>query len=694
MGVSVVVISDVEEHNESVNAALRNAEHATHCRRITITEDLAAAITRFEPELILLFDTGNQKDLTQCLQLCNRSQAQIPLLLVAKEVDETRISEAMRAGARDVVSLDNLMRLQSVAQRELRAHRLEKSLGRVMDSAKQFKSELHSLKQVSVEAIADVQEGIIVNVNPAWLELFGYGEDADLVGHPIMDICSKADQPALKGGIVACLRGKWQDENLSIGGLDSSSSEFHVSFCLENIVYDGDPAVRMLVKPDLSEPKTPVSLLEKAIQRDQPTGLYTRQHFLDCAEKRLSNPPNGGVRALAYLRIDRFARAANEIGILGTEDVIAQFAQLLRNFIQPTDIYGRFGGTMFTILLERGNMADVEAWAERYLAQITNTVFEFEQRSTVLACSIGICELDNSDAVFTPQLIEAERACRAARQKGGNRIEFSESSGASREVRQDDSIWVPRIRDALMENRFRLEHQPIAGLHHEIGNAYDTLVRMLDEEDNTILPSEFMPVAERKGMTKSIDRWVIGASFLFCLTNDAELIFIRLSLDSLLDESLPDWLEMQLDRSGVTARRICFEVDEAIVSGHLIQTQNLSTRLHELGFRFAIEHFGTSPDSSQLLTRIELEIVKIDGSLMQGLHKNTETQSVVKALAQQASDAGIETVAERVQDANTMAVLWQLGVSYMQGNYVQKGDIVLEDASLSTVTTRALQLQV
>ena len=419
-----------------------------------------------------------------------------------------------------------------------------------MNSARQFKHELNSLKEVSVEAIADVQEGIIVNTNPAWLELFGYPEDTDLMGTPIMDICSKSDQPALKGGIVACQRGKWEDSVLEIVAIDSEGNDFRVEFNLENVEHDGEPAVRMLVKPDTQEGKAPAALLEKTLQRDQVTGFYNRQHFVGTATaERLEQPPAGGMRAIAFVRIDRFSRATNDIGINGTDAMLSQFAQLLRDYTQPTDLYGRFGGTLFAVLVERGNMDDVESWATSFIQNVNDTVFEHEKRSTVMTCSVGVCEVDSEDGDFERAMADAERACRTARQKGGNQLSLSESSGAAKQVRQTDNIWVPRIRGALMENRFRLEHQPIAGLNKEISDSYDILVRMLDEEGNMVLPSEFMPVAERTGLTKNIDRWVIGASLSFCLTNRAELLFVRLSRDSLLDESLPGWLESQLERT-------------------------------------------------------------------------------------------------------------------------------------------------
>jgi EAL domain-containing protein (putative c-di-GMP-specific phosphodiesterase class I) len=284
----------------------------------------------------------------------------------------------------------------------------------------------------------------------------------------------------------------------------------------------------------------------------------------------------------------------------------------------------------------------------------------------------------------------AERACKAGRVAGGNRIQLSESSGAAKKIRQDDTIWIPKIRGALMENRLRLEHQPVGSLNQDIEEAYDTLVRMLDEEGNTILPSEFMPVAERTGLSKNIDRWIIGASLSFCNANNAQLVFIRLSADSLLDESLPEWLKKQALQAKIRPEKICFEISEDLVVKHLRKTQKLAREIRKDGFKFAVEHFGRADDSSRIITHIPMDFMKIDGSLMQGLHKNSDIQNKVKEFVLQAKEKQIQTVAERVQDANTMAVLWQLGISFIQGNYVQNQEIIIEDTSRSSVTTLAL----
>lgn len=692
MGIPVVVISGHDDDVEAINTALRDAGHPAHCSKISKIGDLPSALTAKTPELIFLFGNAEGERLTE---VC-KSSREMPLppgvLLVTDTVNEEIMATAMQAGARDVVSLGSIERLQAVATRELRAYGIERTLQNVVNSANQFKQELNTLKESSVEAIADIQEGILVHANPAWLELFGKDDAEDMVGTPIMDLCCEADRSALKGAIVACHKGKWTETELAIKGRREDGSEFPVSLSLAKIEFDGESAVRAIIAPRAAEEKTPLSLVEQAVQRDQATGFYNQQHFLHLSRERLRQAPKGGVRAIAYIRPDSFARARHDIGLMGTEAVIAQLAQILREFVQPADIYSRFGGTMFTVMVERGTMADVESWAEQLLETIAEAVFEHDERSTALTCSIGLCEIDSAEADIMTLLDEAEGACRTARAQSGNRIQLSESSGAAKKIRQDDTIWVPRIRGALMENRLRLEHQPIAGLNDDIDNSFDTLVRMLDEEGNTILPSEFMQVAERKGLTKNIDRWVIGASFMFCSSNSAELVFIRLSKDSVLDETLLGWLESQAKDAGIKTEQICFEVDEEIAVKHLRQTQLLAESLRAKGFRFAIEHFGRSRNPDRTIAKIPMDFVKIDGSLMQGLHKNSNAQVKVKELARMANKNDIRTIAERVQDANTMAVLWQLGVSYIQGNYVQNNEIIIEDTSQTSITTQVVAI--
>ena len=169
---------------------------------------------------------------------------------------------------------------------------------------------------------------------------------------------------------------------------------------------------------------------------------------------------------------------------------------------------------------------------------------------------------------------------------------------------------------------------------------------------------------------KNIDRWVIGASISFAANRKAACIFVRVSKDTVLDKTLLPWLGTQLKSLKIDAKRICIQVTEDLADQYVRQTKELAEALRKLGFRFALEHFGTGRDPLKLLADIDMDFIKVDGSLMQGLSTNQLQQQRVKGLVEAAKRRSIETIAERVEDANTMAVLWQLGIEFIQGYFV------------------------
>ncbi|UCG71288.1 MAG: EAL domain-containing protein [Chromatiales bacterium] len=679
VGVPIVVLTHSDENLSAINTVLREGAHPAHCIRLDQPNLLDEALVEHGPELVMLFTDEPGFDAANIAARVQEHVMPPPLLLVSGRVDEHIIATALESGARDVVSLVHRNRLLAVIERELEAHRLRKALDGVLSSASTYKKELRDLMEGASEAIADVQEGIVVACNSAWAGLFGYADGDSMEGLPVMDMFRPSDQSALKGALVACLKGKWQDEKLRVAGLKVDGSELPLEVQLEKTTLDGDPAVRVIVPGNTHAEQTPAELLEQAVFKDPSTGFYHRHYFLERLEERLKDPLSGGTRAMVYIRPDNFSRVHDDIGLLGTEALLMRLAESLKEFMQPADIYGRFGGTMFVALLERGTINDAVAWAEKLLKTVSEQVFEVENQSTSLTCTIGLTEVGRDFDSVATLLEEAEQACRAGRDAGGNRVQITQNGNVSIRTRETDELWVQRLRHALMKNRLRLVHQPITSLTEEIDGVFDTRVRLLDEQDELVLPSEFLPAAERAGIVKNIDRWVIGASFSFCAAKQPELAFVRLSRDSVIDPTLMDWLLARQQKSRIRAEQICFQVAEDVVAQQLKQAKQLAEDLRGLGFRFAVDHVGTGRDSAQLIRHVPMDYVKIDGSLMQGLHRDADTQKTVGELTRIAKQIGIRTVAERVEDANTMAVLWQLGIAYIQGNYTQLHGVVLED---------------
>jgi EAL domain-containing protein (putative c-di-GMP-specific phosphodiesterase class I) len=205
---------------------------------------------------------------------------------------------------------------------------------------------------------------------------------------------------------------------------------------------------------------------------------------------------------------------------------------------------------------------------------------------------------------------------------------------------------------------------------------FDLVVRMLDETGQEVLPSEFLAAAERIDLMKNIDRWVVGAAMSFCASRKPYRVFVRLSRDSMRDETLGSWLQQQLQASGIEPGKVVVELSEELATRNIKEARALQGLLKSLGIELAIEHFGSNGDPAALLSRLPLNYVKIDGTLMQGLANDRPLQERVKVLVDLAREHGISTIAERVEDANTMAVLWQLGVEFIQGYFVNNPEQV------------------
>lgn len=680
VGIPLIVISRRDDHATIINSVLRDSGHPVHCQRVNDAATLAEQLGAVPPEILLYFTGDCDIELPAVTAAVTGCQTPPPLLLVQGQVDEPAIAAAMAAGARDVVSLGHRARLSAVVGRELGAHRLRVALAGVVSSATQYKQELRTLMSGASEAIADVHDGIIVAVNPAWAALLGMANEEELVAQPFMDLFRDADQAALKGALVACLKDKWEEKDiLPVVAYRKDESELPLELHLKHVTVDGEPAVRIIVPAERPAEQPPEELVHAAVARDPATGFYLRQHFMEQLMARLSSPAEGGVRAIAYIRPDHFARVQADVGLLGTDALLTRLAELLKELMQPGDLHGRFGGTMFTVLLERGTMTDVQAWASQVRKAVANQIFEVDTQSTSMTCTIGLCEVRGTEKDSTQPLTEAEQACRKGREQGGNRTVLSDATSITERLRLTDSLWVARIRSALMQNRLRLVHQPVVGLHEEVQGVLDTRVRLIDEQGEPVLPADFIPPAERAHMMKNIDRWVIGASFSFCAARQPNLVFVRLSKDSILDDSLLEWLKARAQSTRLKPSQVCFQVSEELALQHLRHTKTLAGNLRSCGFMFAVDHLGIGRDSTQLLGHLPMQFVKVDGSLMQGLHRDKDLQKKVGDIAARARELKIKTIAERVENASTMAVLWQLGIAFVQGNFTQTHGVVLGD---------------
>lgn len=671
-----------------VNGSLRDAGHAAHCHWIETPGRFDDTLRKERIELIILNLNSYPDSVKQVAKQKDAFIPEVPILAISESVDDESILKAMKAGACDLVSSKQKARLQAVVNRELRAFRVERALNSTLNSATEYRKQLHDYMQNSSTAIAYVQEGIFTEVNNAWLRLFEAKSSDEVIGLPLMDNFNEESHAAVKGALIATAKGKWlKGEKLraksKIGDGDAAALELEFQL----VEFDDGPYIQIRIVPPVKAAEEPTKLVHEALKRDPTTLFFNRAQFLDRITKRLNKKPKSGLHVLVYVKPDDFSEVRKAVGILETEEILSQFSEEMRKRLHPRDVAGRFEGTVVMALLERGNERDAEVWGQQLVDHIKKHEFKIGDQKVQLTCTVGVVGISGVYSSLEEIVSAAAEAHKQGKSDGGNAVFLRESDEVDTRLRQYDEIWVKRIKAAMMEDRFRLAQLPIAGLRSDSTRMYDMLVRMIDEQGNAILPSEFLPAAERNNLMKTIDRWIITASIDYCKNHGAENVFIRISRPSMQDSSLVEWMQSELRTHKLDPGHLCIQIPEQEAAKYIKDARQKSEELHNAGVGFALEHYGVDKNRFQILDILKPSYIKIDGELMHSLMTDTSLQEAVRQLASAADQRKIETIAERVENANAMAVLFQLGVHYMQGHYVHEPEVVLQEPVRAVQTT-------
>ena len=680
--ISIAVLSENEDDVALINGTLRDGGHAAHCHWINRPEKLDRTLATEHVELLILNCDRYSDGVRQVIKQKDRFKPEVPVIALRKKADEATIQEAMRDGACDLVSIGLKNRLQSVVTRELRALRAERALNSTIASASEYKRQIRDYMQSSSAAIALAQEGIIIDANDAWLELFKAANIDEVAGLPLMDNFDAESHAALKGALNAAIKGKWaKDEKLKVKSQIDIGPGNELELEFQRIDFDSTPSVHVRIAPPDKSKLEPTALVHDALQRDPTTLFFHRAQFLERLQKRLSRKPKSGLHVLAYVKIDKFAAVQNKVGILESEEILAQFAEVVRKRMHPRDVGGRFEGTSLMVLLERGSARDGQVWGQQLAKHIDQSTFEVGDKSTHINCTVGVCAVSDVFGDLEELVAATVDAYKLGKEAGGNTCFLNESAHEDSKLQEYDAIWVKHLKSALMDDRFMLAQQPIAGLRRDSVEMYDLLVRMIDEQGNSVLPSEFLPAAERNNIMKNIDRWMIKAAIDFCDRSNADRVFVRLSRQSVIDKSTLGWMEREFDKRKFDCSRLVTQIPERDAAKHIKQTRDMVRKLRKIGVGFAIEHYGVDQERFQILDILKPDYIKVDGELMHSLMTDSNMQNAVQRIVAAATKRNIKSIAERVENANAMAVLFQLGLDYMQGHYVHEPEVVLQDGT-------------
>jgi diguanylate cyclase (GGDEF)-like protein len=412
---------------------------------------------------------------------------------------------------------------------------------------------------------------------------------------------------------------------------------------------------------------------------DSLTGLLNRPAFEHRVQSTLrqSGSTHKWWSALA-IDTNRMHVINDNYGMHVGDKVIAQLGELIRNRLPPGGLAARISGDRFAILLPIG-LDDAAGFAEslRQGAELLGP--SIADGSVVVSISIGTAAIEPRAQEFTHAFAAAETACKTANDRGRNRVEVFQEADASLIRRFADINVITDLRAAITDGRLRLNAQPLLPLAGSSQKPhFEVLLRMVDAQNETVGPSHFMSAAHRYQLMPEIDRWVVTEALKLLkphselLANSGIVFTINCDGQSLKDMAFTDFLEEQIQASGINPAALCFELTESAAIGNLGRAEILMRRLRKLGCGIALDDFGTGLSSLAYLRSLPISMLKIDGSFVRDVLKDPKAESTIQVIAQLAHAMSLTTVAEYVETDEIRYRIAKLGVDYGQGFAIGK----------------------
>ena len=415
--------------------------------------------------------------------------------------------------------------------------------------------------------------------------------------------------------------------------------------------------------------------LKHMADHDPLTGLLNRRAYERSLEEHLARGERyGHGGAVMVLDLDSFKEVNDTLGHSAGDELIVRVAGALASRLRESDTLARLGGDEFAILTPIGELWEAERLAQSLLEIVRG---EHAPRGPggperPITASIGVAPLRGAKHLSAEEaLINADLAMYDAKEAGRDRSVTYGSAGLGRAHIEARLEWAERIRAALDEDRLVLHAQPVVETTTGIATQHELLVRMVDAHGDLIPPGTFLPVAERFGLIREIDRWVVTRAIRMLGEHRLEgrhpTVEINLSAQSLGDTQLATHIGRELRAAGVQATQLIFEITETTAIGNIAAARAFAKRLEDLGCRFALDDFGAGFGSFYYLKHLPFDYIKIDGEFVRNCTVDPTDQLVIGAVVELARGMGKRTIAEFVGDEATFAILGELGVDYAQG---------------------------
>ena len=658
---------------------LRNTGMAVRATQIVNEEELIDALNRQSWELFLGRNNCAQLTLQDALKIIRDSGRDIPTIEIGSDYNAENTLSCMQAGAQSFAPDENDELLCLLVAKELR--HLEDRRRRKQAEAQLTETEnrCELLLANSRDAIAYIHDGMHIYANHSYLDLFGYEEWDDLECMPIMDMIGKDFRSAFK----CYLREQTEtpdNSKFKFEGIKSDGEKFEGYLSLSTASYDNEPCIQVLITTQTYDSELQEKLLELS-SNDSLTGLYNRESLMHQLTETVSFASSTGKNAtLAYLEMDQFDEWEDTFGLKASDEILVGASNWLKSKTDDTDIVSRISNHAFAILRPDTSIAQFKDFANDLLTSFAKTLLEANKKTLTGTLSIGLAPINERSPDASQVLHDAHAATLRATSGGGNKCCIFESAidGESASMDRETKESVRKIQEAMQSGRIFLLYQPIVKLHGERQEFFQALLRIRDESGAPVTLDKAFPISQSSPLALKLDYWVIAQSMRALKehrdkSKSPTRFFIQLSATAIEEDELVLFISKSLKASRLPADSIIFQIDEGDATSRLKRVIELAGELEKLGIAIAVNHFGAGVASTLLLERLSaksLQFVKIAGDVVQSELSSGDDMKKLKDLISSAKQFNRQVIVPMIEEAQSLAQIWPLGIDYVQGYYL------------------------
>lgn len=701
----LLIVDDSPDDAELAVATLRKAGFMLKNQRVQDLASMQTALDKGTWDVVLSEYTLPHFGGQLALDLVKRAHLDIPFIVVTRNIRDPDLTKIMRNGAHDVVLKSQSARLAPVVERELRVSEERRLFRQMSQTLNEVENKNRAIIAGSREAICYCQDGMHIDANKTYLEMFGYADLSEIEGVPFLNLIEKSDHVRFKDHLrkASSQHPAAPQEFLAA---KKDGSHFHAELAISLVILNGENCTQFVVS-DISKRKAVENRLQYLSQHDPLTGLFNRHHFTQELTKTLAKVKNESSRcSLLYLDLNELKEINDTLGHAAGDRLLLKIARMFREKLGESTILARFSGDEFTALLHDMGEDAIKEAVKSLCSSLKETTFTEGGKTFRCDGTVGVVVIDKNADNAQSVLNEAYQICQHHRPKkpalaakvpapevvtvptpaaipalapvSTPAVPAAEVHKATPPIPASAMDWEARLKTALKNDGFQLAYQPIVNLHGEPEEYFEVLLRLVGRHGELIHAGEFMAAAEQLGLLAEIDRWVIDQSIqsLAALHRDRRhaSFFVNLCPDALKNPDLISMIQKQLTAAKVNPKYLVLEADEPAVMASPADAARFMQALHKIGCRFSVDNFGNNLATLNRLRDMPIDFLKIAGSLIRNLSTDVLTRTSLKAIIDLAKAMNKQTIAKFVEQADDLGILWNLGFDYVQGNYFQQAD--------------------